>query len=463
MFLLKEHFYINSLFPIDSCPFLRYNMFRLNRLTNESRICPSDVDRAAVMFRGRIMALIVKKFGGSSVATTEKIMNVAKRVLGEKKPGDQIVMVVSAMGDTTDDLIALANGINKDPYQYTREMDMLLTTGEQQSIALLAMAFKTLGQPAVSLTGPMAGMKTNSVHTKGRIVDIQPERVHAELDKGNIVVVAGFQGADESGDPVTLGRGGSDTSAVALAGALKADTCEIFTDVDGVYSADPRIVPGARKMKEITYNEMLEMARLGAGVMQPRSVEMGAYFHIPIHVRSTFTTKPGTIIREDYTMEDKDFVIRGVAHDEKVAKIAVLGIPNTPGIAHEIFSALAEANIDVDMIVQSIRNIEKNVTDMVFTVASSDLAQAKKVVDRVADSLSAVAVLIEEDVAKVSIVGAGMLGNPGTASRMFGALSGKGINIDIISTSEISISCLIKGSQLKEAVNAIHDEFFPNK
>lgn len=415
------------------------------------------------MFRGRIMALIVKKFGGSSVATTEKIMNVAKRVLGEKQPGDQIVMVVSAMGDTTDDLIALANGINKDPYQYTREMDMLLTTGEQQSIALLAMAFKTLGQSAVSLTGPMAGMKTNSVHTKGRIVDIQPERVHAELDKGNIVVVAGFQGADEFGDPVTLGRGGSDTSAVALAGALKADTCEIFTDVDGVYSADPRIVSGARKMKEITYNEMLEMARLGAGVMQPRSVEMGAYFHIPIHVRSTFTTKPGTIIREDYTMEDKDFVIRGVAHDEKVAKIAVLGIPNTPGIAHEIFSALAEANIDVDMIVQSIRNIEKNVTDMVFTVASSDLAQAKKVVDGVADKLSAVAVLIEEDVAKVSIVGAGMLGNPGTASRMFGALSGKGINIDIISTSEISISCLIKGSQLKEAVNAIHDEFFPNK
>lgn len=415
------------------------------------------------MFRGRIMALIVKKFGGSSVATTEKIMNVAKRVLGEKQPGDQIVMVVSAMGDTTDDLIALANGINKDPYQYTREMDMLLTTGEQQSIALLAMAFKTLEQSAVSLTGPMAGMKTNSVHTKGRIVDIQPERVHAELDKGNIVVVAGFQGADEFGDPVTLGRGGSDTSAVALAGALKADTCEIFTDVDGVYSADPRIVSGARKMKEITYNEMLEMARLGAGVMQPRSVEMGAYFHIPIHVRSTFTTKPGTIIREDYTMEDKDFVIRGVAHDEKVAKIAVLGIPNTPGIAHEIFSALAEANIDVDMIVQSIRNIEKNVTDMVFTVASSDLAQAKKVVDGVADKLSAVAVLIEEDVAKVSIVGAGMLGNPGTASRMFGALSGKGINIDIISTSEISISCLIKGSQLKEAVNAIHDEFFPNK
>lgn len=288
------------------------------------------------LFRGRNMALIVKKFGGSSVATTEKIMNVAKRVLSEKQPGDQIVMVVSAMGDTTDDLITLANGITKNPYQYAREMDMLLTTGEQVSISLLAMAFKSLGQPAISLTGPMAGMRTDSVHTKGRIKDIQPKRVHEELDKGNIVVVAGFQGADEIGDLVTLGRGGSDTSAVALAGALKADSCEIYTDVDGVYSADPRIVKNARKMKEITYYEMLEMARLGAGVMQPRSVEMGKYFNIPIHVRSTFTNKPGTIIREDYTMEDKDFVIRGVAHDEKVAKIAVLGIPNTPGIAHEI-------------------------------------------------------------------------------------------------------------------------------
>jgi aspartate kinase len=216
-------------------------------------------------------------------------------------------------------------------------------------------------------------------------------------------------------------------------------------------------------MNEITYHEMLEMARLGAGVMQPRSVEMGEYFHIPIHVRSTFTTDTGTFIREDYTMEDKDFVIRGVAHDEKVAKIAVLGIPNTPGIAHEIFSALADANIDVDMIVQSIRNIEKNVTDMVFTVAAGDLSEAKKVVDSVADKLSAVAVLIEEDVAKVSIVGAGMLGNPGTAARMFGALSNAGINIDIISTSEISISCLVRGSKLKEAVNAIHNEFFPAK
>lgn len=409
------------------------------------------------------MGLIVKKFGGSSVGSIEKIKAVAKRIVDEKQPGDKIVMVVSAMGDTTDDLIELAKGINKDPYQYTREMDMLLSTGEQVSIALLTMAFKTLGHSAVSLTGPLAGIKTNSVHTKGKIIDIQPKRVMEELNKGNIVVVAGFQGCNEHGDPVTLGRGGSDTSAVALAGALKADACEIFTDVDGVYSADPRIVKNARRMKEITYTEMLEMARLGAGVMQPRSVEAGQYFNIPIHVRSTFTSKPGTFIREDYTMEEKEFVIRGVAHDKDVAKIAVLGVPNNPGIAHSIFSALADANIDVDMIVQSIRNIEKNVTDMVFTVASVDLSQAKKIVDKVADDLNAIAVLIEEDVAKVSIVGAGMLGSPGIAARMFGALSTVGVNIEVISTSEISVSCLIKSTALNEAVNAIHDEFFPKK
>lgn len=409
------------------------------------------------------MALIVKKFGGSSVATTEKIMAVAKRILDEKQPDDKIVMVVSAMGKTTDDLIMLAKGIYKDPYAYQREMDMLLTTGEQVSIALLAMAFKTLGQSAVSLTGPMAGMTTNSVHTKGKIIDIQPSRVLAELDKGNIVIVAGFQGADAAGDPVTLGRGGSDTSAVALAGALKADSCEIFTDVDGVYSADPRVVPSARKMREITYYEMLEMARLGAGVMQPRSVEMGKYFGVPIHVRSTFTKETGTMIREDYTVEDKEFTIRGVAHDEKVAKVAVLGVPNDPGIAHAIFSALAQANVDVDMIVQSIRSVERNVTDMVFTVALADLSLAKKIVEKVADDLKAKAVLIEENVAKVSIVGAGMLGNPGIAARMFGALSQAGINMEVISTSEISISCLIEGGKLKEAVNAIHEEFFPGK
>ena len=410
------------------------------------------------------MALIVKKFGGSSVASTEKILNVAKRVLEDKKPEDKIVVVVSAMGDTTDDLISLAEGIDEHPYKamYSREMDMLLTTGEQISIALLAMAFQKLGQPAISMTGAMIGMRTSSVHTKGRILGVEPERVHEELNKGNVVVVAGFQGIDKFGDPVTLGRGGSDTSAVAIAGALKADSCEIFTDVDGIYTADPRIVKNSHKMKEITYYEMLEMARLGAGVMQPRSVEMGKYFNIPIHVRSTFTNTNGTIIREDYTMEDRPFEIRGVAHDEKVAKIAVLGVPNQPGIAHTIFSALADANIDVDMIVQSIRNIEKNITDMVFTIASSDLPEAKKVIDNVANKLNAVSAIFEEDVAKVSIVGAGMLGSPGIAARMFGALAKANVNIDIISTSEISVSCLIKGTQVKDAVNAIHEEFFPN-
>ena len=409
------------------------------------------------------MGLIVKKFGGSSVGTTEKILAVAKRILAEKQPEDQIVMVVSAMGDTTDDLIALAQKIDEEPYRHEREMDMLLTTGEQVSIALLTMAFRSLGQKAISLTGAQAGMHTNSVHTKGKIVDIQPKRVLDELKDGNIVIVAGFQGADALGDPVTLGRGGSDTSAVALAGALKADSCEIYTDVDGIYSADPRIEPNAHRMKEITYDEMLEMARLGAGVMQPRSVEMGKYFNIPIHVRSTFTAKPGTMIREAYTMEEKDFVFRGVAHDEKVVKIAILGIPNNPGIAHQIFSTLADAHIVVDMIVQSIRNIEKNITDMVFTIAADDLAKARPIVDRVANDLNAIAVLVEDDVAKVSIVGVGMLGNPGIAARMFGALAAADINIDVISTSEISISCLVKVAAIKKAVNAIHKEFFPEK
>lgn len=409
------------------------------------------------------MALIVKKFGGSSVATAEKIMAVARRVLQDQHPGDQIVVVVSAMGDTTDDLIALAKKIAPEPYHYTREVDMLLSTGEQVSIALLAMAFNTLGHPAVSLTGSQAGVISNVVYTKGKIVDITPKRVLEELDKGKIVVVAGFQGINALGDVTTLGRGGSDTSAVAIAGALKADSCEIFTDVDGVYSADPRVVKDARRMKEITYNEMLEMARLGAVVMQPRSVEMGKHFGVPIHVRSTFTQQPGTIIREEYTVEEKEFIIRGVTHDNDVAKIAVLGVPNRPGIAYTIFSALADANIDVDMIVQSIRNSETNVIDMVFTVASSDLSQARTIVEKIARQLEAIGTLVEEDVAKVSVVGAGMFGSPGIAAAMFGALSEAQVNIEVISTSEISISCLIKESQVKEAVNAIHAKFFPTK
>ncbi len=404
------------------------------------------------------MGIVVKKFGGSSVATPEKIKAVAARVVREKGPDDQIVVTVSAMGDTTDDLITLAKNVTGTTR--SREMDMLLATGEQVTIALLAMAFADLGCPAVSLTGPQAGIRTNSVHMKGRITEINPDRVFEELSRGNIVVVAGFQGVSPNGDIMTLGRGGSDTTAVALAGALDAKVCEIYTDVDGVYSADPRVVKTARKMKEITYNEMLEMARLGAGVMQPRSVELGSRYGVPIHVRSTFTTEPGTIIREGYTMEEKDFVVRGVTHDMNVAKVAVLGVPDKPGIAFKVFSALAEANIDVDMIVQSIRNADKKINDIVFTVTKGDAAQTRAIMEKVGANLGVLGVVVDEAVAKVSIVGAGMLGSPGMAARMFGALSSAGINIEVISTSEISLSCLIREERAKDAVNAIHEAFF---
>ena len=404
------------------------------------------------------MGIVVKKFGGSSVATPEKIKAVAARVVREKGPDDQVVVTVSAMGDTTDELITLAKQVTS--ATRSREMDMLLATGEQVSIALLAMAFADRGCPAVSLTGPQAGIRTNSVHMKGRICDMNPDRVFEELSRGNIVVVAGFQGVSPNGDVTTLGRGGSDTTAVALAGALNAKVCEIFTDVDGVYSADPRVVKTARKMKEITYNEMLEMARLGAGVMQPRSVELGSRYGVPIHVRSTFTTDPGTIIREGYTVEEKEFVVRGVTHDMNVAKVAVLGVPDRPGIAFKIFSALAEANIDVDMIVQSIRNADKKINDIVFTVAKGDAEQTRTIMDTVGKDLDILGVVVDEAVAKISIVGAGMLGSPGMAARMFGALSAAGINIEVISTSEISVSCLVREERAKDAVNAIHAAFF---
>ncbi|CUH97854.1 Aspartokinase [Propionispora sp. 2/2-37] len=409
------------------------------------------------------MALLVKKFGGSSVATPEKILAVAQRVLNEKKPDDKVVIVVSAMGDTTDELISLANAIADPACNNSREMDMLLSTGEQISISLLAMAFTKLGQPAVSLTGYQAGIESNTAYGKGKILRITPRRVISELATGKIVVVAGFQGVTPDGDIITLGRGGSDTSAVALAGALQADVCEIFTDVDGIYSSDPRIVNTAKKMKEITYNEMLEMARLGAGVMQPRSVEMGKHYGVPVHVRSTFTQNIGTIIREEYTVEEKEFIIRGVTHDTNVAKIAVLGVPDRPGVAYTIFSNLAAANIDVDMIVQSVRSTQNNIIDMVFTVAQPDLIEAKKIVEKIGKDMETVGVIVEKNVAKVSVVGAGMLGNPGIAANMFGALAEARINIEAISTSEISISCLIQSSKVKEAVNAIHNRFFSEK
>ena len=406
------------------------------------------------------MALIVKKFGGSSVATPEKIIAVARRVLADKTPEDRVVVVVSAMGDTTDDLIALAKAVTGKPYG--REMDMLLATGEQVSIAALAMAFEALGQPAVSLTGFQAGIATTASYNKAKIISIDPARVLKELDTGKIAVVAGFQGITAGGDITTLGRGGSDTTGVALAGAMRADICEIYTDVDGVYSADPRVVKAARRMREITYNEMLEMARLGAVVMQPRAVEMGKHYGVPVHVRSTFGREPGTIIREEYTVEEKEFIIRGVTHDTNVAKVAIMGVPDRPGIAYKIFSALAKANIDVDMIVQSIRNADKNINDIVFTIAKPDLLLAKQIIEEVGKDMGVLGVEVDENVAKVSVVGAGMYGSPGIAATMFGALADAGVNIEVISTSEISISCLIQADKVKEAVNAIHAQFFKN-
>lgn len=404
------------------------------------------------------MALYVKKFGGSSVATPEKMLNIANRVLRDRKPGDKIVIVVSAMGDSTDDLLDLAAKVSD--VNYARERDMLLSTGEQVSIALMAMTFKKLGAPAISLTGPQAGIVAGGGYGKATIDDVKPDRVFKELEAGNIVIVAGFQGMMPNGDIATLGRGGSDATAVALAGAMHADMCEIFTDVDGVYSADPRHVTGTIKMKEITNTEMLEMARLGAGVMQPRSVELGMKYHIPIHVRSTFTDEEGTIIREVCTMETRDDTVRGVAQDAHAARIAVLGLRNIPGVAYKIFSVLAENNITVDMIVQSVRNSNDDKTDIIFTIDDADLSDAKRVLDAMRDEGKVEEVIYDDDTAKVSVVGAGMLGRPGVAARMFGALGRAGVNIDIVSTSEISISCLILRKDLDKAVQAIHDEFF---
>ena len=406
------------------------------------------------------MAILVKKFGGSSVATPEKIHGIVNRVLKEKKPGDKIVIVVSAMGDSTDDLLALAGRVN--PEMPKRELDMLLATGEQVTIALMAGAFWAKGQPAVSFTGAQAGIKTNDKYSKASIINVEAERVQKALDEGNVVIVAGFQGITGSGDITTLGRGGSDTTAVAIAAGLNAGICDIYTDVDGVYTADPRIVPNARKLDEITFAEMLELARLGAGVMQPRAVEYGEHNGVAIHVRSTFHEVPGTIIRGEYTVQEKKFVIRGVAHDTNVAKLAARGVLDEPGVAYRIFAALADANIDVDMIVQS-ASVQKDKNDILFTVAKTDMAEALGVLENLKAAMPFDKVDLEVNVAKVSIVGAGMLGSPGIAAGMFGALAEAGINIGVISTSEISISCLVPEQKVAQAVNAIHSRFFPQE
>lgn len=400
------------------------------------------------------MGRIVQKFGGSSVADIERIKRVADRVASEIKKGNQVVVVVSAMGDTTDDLLKLASQLG--PLSPGREMDMLLATGEQQTAALLALALNNMGYNAISLTGWQAGIYTDNAYSKAKINDIQADRIESELSQGRIVVVAGFQGLTENGDVTTLGRGGSDTTAVALAAAIKADMCEIFTDVEGVYTADPRLVPEARKMERISYGEMLEMASLGAVVMQPRAVEYGMLHGVAIHVRSTFSFNEGTIITEVEEMENVR-PVTGVAHDYNVGKLALFSVPDVPGVAARIFTSLAAENIDVDMIIQSAMRDGRN--DIAFTVSASDLRQAKEVIDRIAEELGAAGTHAETNVAKVSIVGAGMQSNPGVAAAMFEALAAEGINIQMISTSEIKVSCIVDAKDCEKAVRALHKRF----
>lgn len=400
------------------------------------------------------MGLIVQKYGGTSVANAERFKAVARRVERYYRQGHRLVVVVSARGDATDELVALAYEITARPPE--RELDMLLATGEQQSIALLAMAIGALELPVVSLTGPQVGIVTDRVHTKAKIMQIETTRLRRELEAGRIVIVAGFQGKTEDEEITTLGRGGSDTTAVALAAALGADACEIYTDVDGVYTADPRVVPAARKLERISYDEMLEMASLGAQVLQPRAVELARQHGVRLSVLSSFQDVPGTLVEEGKGVENGRSVT-GVACDFNVAKIGVFGVPDRPGVAYRIFSTLAEGSINVDMIVQSTTRQEVN--DISFTISATDLPQAVPIMERVSREIGASGFAYEPGVAKVSIVGAGMITNPGVAAQMFQALAKANINIEMISTSEIKISCIVRESRAKEAAQALHEKF----
>ena len=400
------------------------------------------------------MALIVKKFGGSSVANAERVFNVANRIIEDYKKGNDIVVVVSAQGDTTDDLIEKAKEINPSGAS-KREIDMLLAAGEQISIALLAMAIEKLGCPATSLLGWQAGFETDSHHGIARIKKVNSERIRNEIAKGNIVIVAGFQGINKYDDITTLGRGGSDTSAVAIAASMKADLCQIYTDVDGVYSADPRKVPNAVKMDEISYDEMLELASLGAQVLNNRSVEMAKKYNVELEVLSSLEKKPGTIVKETVKMEKT--LIRGVAKDNNVATISIVELQDTPGIAFKIFNKLAQHKINVDIILQSVgRDDTKDIT---FTVPLDQGKEAIEAIEGMSGSLNFKSVKMDDSVAKVSIVGAGMESHPGVASKMFEALYDANINIRMISTSEIKISVLIDSKYADKAVSAIHDAF----
>ncbi len=401
------------------------------------------------------MALIVQKFGGSSVANAERVRNVAKIVSDTYKAGNDVVVVVSAQGDTTDDLIEQAAEINDNAPK--RELDQLLAAGEQISISLLAMAIEKLGFPVISLLGWQAGFNTNSVYGSARIKNIKPNRLQAELAKHNIVVVAGFQGINRYDDLTTLGRGGSDTSAVAIAAALHADKCQIFTDVEGVYTADPRKVEGAKKLKEITYDEMLELATLGAQVLNNRSVEMAKKYEVELEVLSSLNPVPGTIVKEVANMEK--MLIRGVTKDKDVALVSILGVQDNPGVAFKIFSKLSQRHINVDIILQSFgRNGTK---DIVFSVTKENGPVAVELLENLG-ALDGAQIVCDTNVAKVSIVGAGMESHPGTATKMFEALFDSGINIKMISTSEIKISVIIDAAEADRAVNAIHKAFIPN-
>ena len=399
------------------------------------------------------MGLIVQKFGGSSVANAEKVFNVASRVIDAYNEGNKVIVVVSAQGDTTDDLIEKAKEINPSPSK--REMDMLLSTGEQISISLLAMAIEKLGYPVVSLTGWQIGMKTDSSYGQARIKKIDAERLEMELDKNNIIVVAGFQGINKYDDITTLGRGGSDTTAVAIAAALHADKCEIYTDVDGVYSTDPRIVPNAVKLEEITYDEMLELASLGANVLHNRSVEMAKKYHVKLEVKSSFEKIEGTVVKEEVKMEK--MLVRGVTRDNNVARVAIVGVEDQPGIAFKIFSLLGKKKINIDIIIQSIGR--DGTKDISFTVSEDALDEAIAVLEASKEDIKYRELLTKKDVSKVSIVGAGMVNNPGIASKMFEALYEASINIHMISASEIKISVLVDQDMSEKAVKYIHDKF----
>ena len=400
------------------------------------------------------MALIVQKFGGSSVADADKIRNVARIIVDTYQKGNSVVAVLSAQGDTTDDLIEKAADIN--PAASKRELDMLLSTGEQISCALCAMAIEGMGFPVVSLTGWQAGFRTNSSYGNARIKRVQGERIRAELDRRRIVIVTGFQGLNKYDDITTLGRGGSDTSAVAIAAALNADLCQIYTDVDGVYTADPRMVSTAHKLDEITYDEMLELATLGAQVLHNRSVEMAKRYNVNLEVLSSFSGKPGTKVKEVVKTMEKSH-ISGVAKDKNIARLALVGLEDTPGIAYKIFSLLAKNKVNVDIILQSIGRSETK--DISFTVAEGDMELAQKLLEDNRDSIKFDHIDVSDNIAKVSIVGAGMINNPGVAATMFEALFNAGVNINMISTSEVRITVLIEENDVERAMIAVHDRF----